>query len=132
MHLEKKTLKHIFVGVGICIILYWILHETEQVKGVLSVISSIFSPFVFGAGLAFVVNVPMRSIENKLTGIKIAVLRRTIALVITLILFLLVLALVFYLLIPQVIETGSNFAAQLPGFFQDVHERRPKNRALPV
>lgn len=120
MHFEKKTLKHIFVGVGICIILYWILHETEQVKGVLSVISSIFSPFVFGAGLAFVINVPMRSIENKLGGIKIAVLRRTISLVITLILFLLVLALVFYLLIPQVIETGTNFAAQLPGFFQDV------------
>jgi predicted PurR-regulated permease PerM len=120
MHFEKKTLKHIFIGVGICIILYWILHETEQVKGVLSVLDNIFSPFVFGAGLAFVINVPMRSIENKLSGIKHMVLRRTIALVITLILFLLVLALVFYLLIPQVIETGTNFATRLPGFFQDV------------
>jgi len=120
MHIEKKTLKHIFIGVAVCILLYWILHETEQVNGLLDLLSSMLSPFVFGAGLAFVINVPMRSIENKLGFVKKAMIKRTISLVATLLLLILVLALVFYLLIPQVIETGSNFVGKLPDFFMDV------------
>ena len=120
MHIEKKTLRRIFIGVGICILLYWFLHEVEQVDGVLTLLGNIFSPFILGAGLAFIINVPMRSIENKLLkGIKLPVLRRTIALVITLILFALVLTLVFYLLIPQLITTGTKFVEQLPGFYDN-------------
>lgn len=121
MHIEKKTLRRIFFGVGACILLYWFLHEVEQVDGVLTLIGNIFSPFILGAGLAFIINVPMRSIENKLLkGIKQPTLRRTIALVLTLIMFILVLTLVFYLLIPQLITTGTRFLEQLPGFFDDV------------
>ena len=101
MHFDKKTLKNIFLGVGGCIVLYWILHETERVKNVMNVLNGIFAPFVFGAGIAFVINVPMRSIENKFVRIKRDGWRRTVALLITLVVIAMVLALVFYLLIPQ-------------------------------
>ena len=120
MHFEKKTLQKIFLGVGICIVLYWFLHETEQVSGVLTLLGNIFSPFILGAGLAFIINVPMRSIENKLGKIKAQTLRRTVALILTLIMFVLVLTLVFALLIPQLITTGTTFVERLPGFFEDV------------
>ena len=122
MHFEKKTLRNIFLGVGGCILLYWFLHETEQVSGVLTLLGNIFSPFILGAGLAFIINVPMRSIENKLSGIKSLTLRRGISLVITLLLFLLVLTLVFSLLIPQLMKTGATFVEKLPGFFSGVQE----------
>ncbi len=120
MHFDKKTLRNIFIGVGVCIILYWILHEPERVDNVLSVLGKVFAPFIFGAGLAFVINVPMRGIENRLGKISNGLLRRTVALVITLLLILLVLTLVFYLLIPQIITTGKNFVERLPGFASDV------------
>ena len=122
MHFEKKTLKNIFVGVGLCIVLYWILHETEQVKNVYKFLSGIFAPFVLGAGMAFIINVPMRSIENRFLKIKNNGLRRAAALVLTLLAFALVLALVFYLLIPQVVTTAETFGAKLPGFFAKVQE----------
>ena len=51
--LDKKTLLRIFLGVFGCIILYWLLHETERVRAFFGVISGIVAPFVFGGVLAF-------------------------------------------------------------------------------
>lgn len=121
MHFDKKTLKNIFIGVAACIVLYWILHETERVQSVISVISGIFAPFAIGAGLAFIINVPMRSIENRFVRIKNDGLRRALAILLTFLIVALVLALVFYLLIPQIVDTAETFAARLPGFFNGVH-----------
>jgi len=121
LHFDKKTLKNIFIGVAACIVLYWILHETERVKSVFSVISGIFAPFAIGAGLAFIINVPMRSIENRFVRIKNDGLRRALAILLTFLSVALVLALVFYLLIPQIVDTAETFAARLPGFFNGVH-----------
>ena len=123
MHIEKKTLKNIFLGVGACILLYWILHETESVKSVFSTIYGIISPFILGAGLAFVFNVPMRAIESKIGGIKNKKLRRTVSLVLTLLLVLLVLTLVFYLLIPQVSDTIQSLIPKMKTFFQGVEQK---------
>lgn len=117
MEINKKTLKNIFlIAVG-CIILYWILHETERLNAVLGVVGSILSPFLIGAGLAFVINVPMRRIESFLTGIKNAGARRAVAILLTIIVISLVIALVFWLLIPQVVATAETFASRLPAFF---------------
>ena len=116
MHFDKKTLRNIFLGVAGCIILYWLLHETERFKTVINVLSGIFAPFAVGAGIAFIINVPMRSIEGKFVRIKNEGLRRTLALLITILIVLLVLALVFYLLIPQVIATANTFIESLTPF----------------
>ena len=117
MHIEKKTLKNIFLGVAACIILYWLLHSTESVNGFFSTIYGIISPFLLGAGLAFVFNVPMRAIEKRLGGLKSITARRVVAIVLTMLLVLLVLALVFYLLIPQLIETTQSLIPKMKAFF---------------
>ena len=59
--LNKKTVRNIFVVVAAGIVLYWILHETERVKSVYAVVKSIFSPFVFGAGIAFILRYSQKS-----------------------------------------------------------------------
>lgn len=105
IELNKKTLRRIFLGVCACIVVYWLLHETASVGNVLNVFLGIFSPFITGACIAFVLNVPMRSFERILGKIKHAGLRRFLALVLTVIAVLLVLTVVCLLLIPQVIET---------------------------
>lgn len=122
MELNKKTLKSIFFGVAGCIFLYWILHETERVRSVISVIKNVLSPFIIGSVLAFIINVPMRSIENMLIKIKNAKLRRSTAVLLTFVAVLLVLAVVFMLLIPQVMQTAHTFAGRLPAFFNNVQQ----------
>ena len=123
MEINKKTLKSIFWGVAGCIVLYWLLNETERVKGVFGVIKGVASPFIVGAVLAFIFNVPMRSIERLLIKVKSEKLRRIVALFLTFVAVLLVLALVFWLLIPQVTQTADTFANRLPAFFGKVQFR---------
>jgi len=117
MHIEKKTLRNIFIGVIACIVIYWILHETTRFNAVLAVIKSVLAPFVLGASLAFVFNVPMRAIEGRLSKIGNPRLRRLFAVVVTMLLVLLVLALVFYLLIPQLTDTVQSLMPKLTTFF---------------
>lgn len=123
MHIEKRTLKNIFIGVGACIVLYWLLHETDSVKRVFSVIYGIVSPFILGSVLAFILNVPMRAIERRLGAVKKAGVRRMCAVAITLLFVALVLALVFYLLIPQLVETVQSLIPRLKDFFLDLGSR---------
>ena len=120
MHIEKRTLRNIFLGVFGCIILYWILHETARVKTTLDFVFNIIFPFFLGSALAFILNVPMRTIENLFRRIKNSSLRRATALLMTIFVLLLVLMLVFWLLIPQVIETVQSLIPKLNTFFAKV------------
>lgn len=122
MHIEKKTLRNVFIGVISCIVLYWILHETQQVKKVLSVIMGVVSPFVLGAGLAFVFNVPMRAIEGLLTSVRKFKLRRLISVLLTFVAVLLVLTLVFVLLIPQLSNTIQSLIPKIYTFVIDTEK----------
>ncbi len=103
--------------VAACIILYWLLHETERVKNVTAFIGGIVSPFATGAAIAFIFNVPMRAFENLLKGIKQNTLRRIVSIILTFISILLVIALVFWLLIPQLIQTVQSLIPKLYDFF---------------
>lgn len=130
---NKKTLKNLFLVVAAGIVLYWLLHETERVKSVFSVIKSMFSPFVLGSGLAFILNVPMRAFEGLLKKVQNANWRRVIAILLTLISVCLVLALVFMLLIPQLITTVNslvpallNFVTEMEAFAKGVLQDNPK------
>ena len=123
MELNKKAIRTIFFGVAGCILLYWILHETERVTAAYRVIANVLSPFAIGAVLAFILNVPMRSIERILGGIKHPTFRRVIALLLTVLLVGLVFTVVFSLLIPQVVTTAETVAARLPVFFGNVESK---------
>ncbi len=116
MHIEKKTLRNIFIGVVVCIVLYWVLHETERLKAAYAVLKGVFSPFVIGACLAFILNVPMRAFEGVLKGVKHGTFRRIIAVVLTFLAVLLVLTLVFLLLIPQMTDTVHSLVPKLQSF----------------
>lgn len=120
MDKDKKKIGLIFGGVAGCIVLYWLLFQTDRFVLAYNAVTKMLMPFLVGAVLAFILNVPMRGIENALTGIKKAEVRRPVALLLTLLAVLLVLALVVGLLIPQVLQTGKAFIDKLPGFFTNV------------
>lgn len=134
MEVNKKLLTRVFLGIAGCIVLYWLLHETERVKSVLDTVINVLSPFIFGGVLAFILNVPMRSIENSiLRKMNSKQLKRTLAVVLTFIALLLVISLVFWLLIPQVVETVNslvpnlhNFAVKAQDFVMEFLNENPK------
>ena len=120
LELNKKTLRNLFLVVAGGIVLYWLLHETERVKMVYGVVRGIFAPFVLGAALAFILNVPMRAFEGLLKNVKNERWRRVIAVLLTFVAVLLVLALVCVLLIPQLIKTVQSLIPSLIDFVVEV------------
>ena len=119
---RKNLLKLFLVAIG-CIFVYWILHEPDRVKGFADTVSDVAAPFVFGGVLAFILNVPMRAIENNaLKKIKNNNLKRILAVVITFFAMLLVVGLVFWLLIPQIINTINSLVPSLYTFFTNAQK----------
>lgn len=114
--INKKTLRNIFVIVVAGILVYWLLHEPERAKAVYQLLKGIVSPFITGAAIAFVLNVPMRAFEGLLKGIKNEKLRRLLAVILTFVSVALVLTLVFLLLIPQIITTVESLVPTLQSF----------------
>lgn len=120
MELNKKTVRTLLLGAAGCVVLYWLLHETERLASVLRIGWSILSPFIIGAAIAFILNVPMRAVERWFSKIGNTGARRAVAILVTLVIILLVLAGVFYLLIPQVGETVETLVDKLPAFFNGI------------
>lgn len=133
IEVNKKLLSRIFWGICGCIVLYWLLHDAERVKSVKTTLSGVFSPFVLGGVLAFILNVPMRFLENSpFKKIKNPVLRRALAVVLTFIFLLLIMTLVVWLLVPQLINTLNalipaliDFAARLENGLRNLLKENP-------
>ena len=122
MEMNKKTLRNIFLGVAGCILLYWLLHETERMMSLLKRGWDILLPFIAGAAVAFILNVPMRAIERWVKFVKKPALRRAVAILLTFIAVILVLLCVVYLLVPQIVATAESLIATLPDFFKRVQQ----------
>lgn len=123
MHIDKKTVRNLFlVAVG-AIAFYWILHETEQFRNLWSAFTGMISPFVLGAAIAFIMNVPVRAIERPLGFIQKDGLRRTAAILLTLVVVVLVIVGVVWLLIPQITETIQLLIPKLTDFFLRMENR---------
>ena len=97
---------------------YWVLHETEQFRNLWTGLVGVLSPFVLGAAIAFIMNVPMRALERQLMFIRKDGLRRTASIILTFVLIILVIAGVIWLLIPQITETIQSLIPKLTDFFQ--------------
>ena len=116
MHIDKKVLRNIFFIAGGCVVLAWILLRPEKLGAVTTYVWGLISPFVVGAAIAFVFNVPMRSVERFLEGIKRPGLRRTLAILLTIGAMAIVIAFVVELLIPEISATVDSLVATIPHF----------------
>ncbi|MBR3973274.1 MAG: AI-2E family transporter [Oscillospiraceae bacterium] len=117
MHFEKKTVRNIFLVASGCIILYWLLHETERFRTVWNAVTDVTAPFVLGSVLAFILNVPMRAFEKHLHYIENIGLRRTLSILLTFLALVLVVAGVYWLLVPQLTETIQMLIPKVVDFF---------------
>ena len=116
MHIDKKLMHRIFGLIAGCIVFAWLILDTARATLLFDRIWELIAPFVAGAGIAFVFNVPLRAIEGQLEGMKKEGLRRTFAILLTLLCLVLVVMFVFELLIPQLRLTIASLSAKIPAF----------------
>ena len=116
MHIDKKLMRKIFVLIAGAIVFAWLVLDTARATAMFNQIWDLFAPFVAGAAIAFVFNVPMRAIENQLKDIRNLGVRRGLAIVLTLFFLVLIVMFVFELLLPQIRETLVSLSAKIPAF----------------
>ena len=116
LQIDKKNMRNLLLCVLSGILLYWGLTETDKALKLITGAWGLIAPFVAGAVIAFIFNVPMRAVENEFSFIRKEGLRRLVAIIVTLMLFALVVAFVFLLLIPQITLTVESIVDRLPDF----------------
>ena len=116
MHIDKKGMHRIFGLIAGAIVFAWLVLDTARATALFRSVWDLLSPFVAGAAIAFIFNVPMRAIENQLGDIRKTGLRRGLAIVLTILCLVLVIMFVFELLIPQIRLTLASLSEKIPAF----------------
>lgn len=118
MKIDKSVLKKLFVLAAGCILFAWLVLDTARATAMFIAVWGLISPFVVGAGIAFVFNVPMRAIERQLADIRKTGLRRGLSILLTILCLVLIIMFVFEMLIPQIRLTVESLSQTIPVFVE--------------
>ena len=118
MHIDKKTMHKVFLLIAGSIVFAWLVLDTDRATQLFQSFWGLVSPFVVGAAIAFIFNVPMRAIERQLDGIHKTGLRRILSILLTIFALVLVIMFVVELLVPQIGATVDALAAKIPAFVE--------------
>ena len=116
--MDKKQVKSIlFIGF-ILITFCWIINNMDKCLLLIGNFIHLFLPFLFGAAIAFILNVPMREIEKHLfqskKTLRFGRFRRTVAFFITIIFVLAIITIALFVIIPGVINAITQLIKQVP------------------
>ena len=125
MGFDKVKIKQIcWIILYVAIVLFVLLKIETVVQGV-GLFFEILKPFIVGAVIAFILNIPMKGIEEKIfrkwNGKGVA-LKRPVSLVLSILFVAAVITLVIVAILPQLKATFNTLGNKLPGFFEDVED----------
>ena len=120
MGFSKEKFRQIVLLMVIAAALVLVIIYSHQILGALGVAVSIIMPFAAGGAIAFVLNIPMRQIENKLLGKwnnkYSEKLKRPVSILLTLLFVVLLITILIATVVPQVGKAVADVAKQIPMF----------------
>lgn len=117
MKIIDNNMKKYIILIFITIFTYWGLNNLNLLFESFNFICTVFSPFILGGMIAFILNIPTKKIENLLNKkIKNKKCTRIIAIILSLLIFVLVIIFVAFLLIPELISNITLLMKNLPNF----------------
>ena len=116
MDLNKKNMKNIMLLIVFAVLFYVGEQRIESVAAGFSFVVSIVFPFLLGAAMAFILNVPMSFMEKRLfskTKGKAKKLKRPICLVLAILFVVAILWIVLLVVIPEVASTVASLSVNI-------------------
>lgn len=118
MDLNKSNIKKIMFLITFSIILFLGISNISTVISKGDKFIQIIWPFILGVIIAFILNVPMSLIEKKIFKNKeINTKIRTVSVLLTLFLIIIISVLISFLIIPELVDTFTRLINRLPSFF---------------
>lgn len=102
--------------------LNWSLHNISSILGGLQFVWGLLFPFALGLIIAFLLNLPMQTLEKKLFGKKQTKLARPISLFLALVIVLGIVSLVVFLVIPEMAQTFVLLGRAMPAYYDSLQE----------
>lgn len=119
----KELRKWIFL-ILFTVLSFWIVNNFNIIFGIISKILKVFFPFILGGVIAYILNIPMTKIESLLKKLikkdKYKSLVRTISIILSLMMFVLVLVFIAFLLIPELIGNVESLISSIPKVINDL------------
>jgi predicted PurR-regulated permease PerM len=106
------------------VVLAYVLLNLSTVSSAIGIVFSIVKPFIIAVAIAFVLNLPMKFIEeklltrlfNKINIEKLNIIKRPLALVLTLLSVFGIIAAIIVFVLPQLFESGATLINNIPGY----------------
>lgn len=119
---NKDSIRQWIILILVAVLSYWLINNINVLITILTKIIKVLSPFILGAIIAFILNIPMSKIENFLNKRikKQKSVIRVISIILSLLLFLVIISFVLFLLIPEVIENIKMLIEALPILFNKI------------
>ena len=121
-----RKIKEIILFTAVIIVCLW---KYETVLDILFFLLNILTPFILGGAIAFVLNVPMNFVqrhlfkEERIRNRKVSQkLARPVSMVLVLIAVFGIVAIVMFILIPQLGETFANLGRSIQAFIPQLQE----------
>lgn len=110
--------------ISFALILFFLLYNLEAVIGVGQNLLGILFPFLLGSGIAFVLSLPMRFLEKKMTFLdkkpSYKKWKRLLSLILTICIFIGVISIVVLLIIPALKDTAQKIIETVPAFLMSL------------
>lgn len=114
-----KSLKGSMILISFTILLFMVVFNIAFVFQIIGGMFSVCFPFVLGACIAFVLNIPMNFIENKCFKVKNK-LSRTSSLLLAILTVFFIVFIVLFLVIPELVQTVSSLSSTFNDFILNV------------
>lgn len=133
MQLDKRTIRKILLIIAFGVGLAWLLQNLQGALNILGTVWRLLWPFILGLILAFLINIPMRFLEKLMFRGRKGHGRRMVSFLVTLVLVLGVLALVSWLVVPQLISTIALLFRSMPEYLQNLQDMlAPYEKYVPM
>lgn len=127
MELHSKNVRKILLIILFAIVAYTIIQNLSMAAEAFSWLSALLSPFMIGLCLAFILNVPLKFLEEKVLG-RISRQRnpwwhrwkRGICLFLTYLFVMLLILILCFLVVPELRKSFSLLAENLPGYLAEL------------
>lgn len=120
MELNRETMKKLMLLILYTVAVLALAFHLSDVLVFFRWVLRLLFPFLIGAAIAFILNVPMRFIERHLKMKEGSKLRRPASLILAVFFVTLVLGIVMFLVIPQLTDTILSLKDSVPAFFVQV------------
>ena len=121
--LDKSIVRYIIRALLLIILFAWALMNLDAVMKFLGKVISLFSPFLIGGGIAFLINVVLNPLErcwNKVCKKAPAKLARPVCLTLSAVLVFGILFAVVFMMIPSLRESGDEFIQNIPFYVDEI------------